>query len=275
MRLDEPADSADPPDVQPALVCALRSKSAEAEAYRGLRTQLYFSTQGRGHQIIQVTSPNPGDGKSTLAANLAVSIAQSGKRTVLIDCDMRKPQVHRVFKLGQVEVGLAQVIAGTAQLSRALRRSPIDNLDLVPCGPRPNNPAELLTSSRFQLLLQDLRDAYDFVIVDTPPVLAVSDPANVAPRVDGIIMVFRMTKFVRPAAERTREQLITLGANILGVVVNGGDRGPAANYTGYNYGSSSGYRYVDYEYAMHYDEEGESAEAAELAEAAADKPKPR
>ena len=249
---EAPPDADAPAGLNPALVTALRPKSMEAEAYRGVRTQLYFSTQGRGHQVIQVTSPNPGDGKSTLAANLAISIAQSGKRTGLIDCDFRKPQVHKLFGLEKVEAGLASVVAGTAPTARALRRSAVENLDLMACGPRPDNPAELLTSPKFQQLIADLKDAYDFVIVDTPPVLAVSDPAAVAPRVDGVLMVFRMTKSARPAAERTREVLAAIGANILGVIVNGGGATGASGYNGYNYGSNTGYRYTQYEYAEQY-----------------------
>ena len=116
---------------------------------------------------------------------------------------------------------------------------------------RPTNPAELLTSPQFQHTLDTVRKAYDFVIVDTPPLLAVSDPAVVAPRVDGVLLTFRMTKKVRPAAERAREQLAALGANVLGVVVNGWASG-GRGYYDYNYGSSYGYRYADYEYADDY-----------------------
>jgi succinoglycan biosynthesis transport protein ExoP len=251
IRVESPTEAAAPAGLDPVLAAALRPKSAEAEAYRGLRTQLYFSTQGRGHQVIQVTSPNPGDGKSTLAANLAVSIAQSGKRAALIDCDFRKPRVHRIFDVPSGEVGLAGVIAGEAPLAAAVRPSGLPNLDLLPCGPRPANPAELLTSPQFQEVLGELRSGYDFVIVDTPPLLAVSDPAVVAPRVDGVLLVFRMTKRVRPAAERAREQLAALGANVLGVVVNGWASG-GRGYSDYNYGASYGYRYADYEYADDY-----------------------
>ena len=255
IRVDTPSETSAPGGLDPVLAVALRPKSAEAEAYRGLRTQLYFSTQGRGHQVIQVTSPNPGDGKSTLAANLAASIAQSGKRAVLIDCDFRKPRVHKIFDLPSTgEVGLAGVIAGEAPIQAAVRPSGLPNLDLLPCGPRPANPAELLTSPQFQEALDELRRAYDFVIVDTPPLLAVSDPAVVAPRVDGVILTFRMTKKVRPAAERAREQLAALGANVLGVVVNGWASG-GRGYYDYNYGSSYGYRYADYEYADEYAED--------------------
>ena len=240
----------DPNDLKTSLICLLRPKSTEAEAYRGVRTQLYYSTQGRGHQVIQLTSPNPGDGKSTLAANLAVTIAQSGKSVVLMDCDFRKPRVHKIFGLEKVESGLSSVVAGNATVAKALRRSEVENLDLMPCGPRPENPAELLTSPRFGELLNELRANYDFVIVDTPPMLAVTDPGAVAPQVDGVIMVFRMSKAARPAAEETRGQLAALGANVLGVVVNGSESG--GSYGSYNYGTNYGYSYKAYEYAEGY-----------------------
>ena len=216
------------------LTCFYRPSSREAEAYRGVRTQLYFSTQGRGHQVIQITSPGPGDGKSTLAANLAISIAQSGKRVVLLDCDFRKPRVHKLFNLSNPDVGLASVMGGDARLEAAIRTCEIENLYLMPCGERPANPAELLTRPKFQELLAELRERYDFVVIDSPPVLAVSDPSAVAPRVDGVLVVLRMSKNTRPAAERTREQLAGVGARILGVVVNASnDR--AAGYGGYGY----------------------------------------
>jgi capsular exopolysaccharide synthesis family protein len=250
IRVSAQRDPAVPGNFDPVLAAALRPKSAEAEAYRGLRTQLYFSTQGRGHQVIQITSPTPGDGKTTTAANLAVAIAQSGKRTVLVECDFRKPRITKLFRLPPAETGLAVAIAGLATLPSAVHASGIDNLDLIPCGPRPSNPAELLTSPTFQQILADLKAKYDFVILDTPPLLSVSDPAAVAPRADGVLLVLRMSKSARPAAERAREELATLGANLLGVIVNGtaGSRGE-----GYNYGAG-GYRYSDYHYADDYAE---------------------
>ena len=242
--------------MEPVIVTHLRPKSVEAEAYRGVRTQLYFSTQGAGHQVIQITSPNPGDGKSTLAANLAVSIAQSGKRVILMDCDFRKPRVHKIFHIDKPDVGLAAVITGDCDLGTAIRTSEIENLFILPCGPRPQNPAELLTSPEFQTVIDQLRALYDFVIIDTPPVLAVSDPAVVAPRVDGVLLVFRMTKKARPTAERAREQLAALGANVLGVIVNGTGRSKEDGYGygyGYNYGYGYQYQYqYEYEYADNY-----------------------
>lgn len=243
-------------DMEPVIVTHLRPKSIEAEAYRGVRTQLYFSTQGAGHQVIQVTSPNPGDGKSTLASNLAVSIAQSGKTVILVDCDFRKPRIHKIFHIDKPDVGLASAITGDCDLGAAIRTSSIENLSILPCGPRPQNPAELLTSPEFVAMLERLRQMFDFVIVDTPPVLAVSDPAVVAPRVDGVLLVFRMTKKARPTAERAREQLAALGANVLGVIVNGTggtkDEGYGYGY-GYNYGYGYQYQYqYEYEYADNY-----------------------
>jgi succinoglycan biosynthesis transport protein ExoP len=246
-----PIRTSEPPEVKPIaaldmiLASHIRPHSAEAEAVRGIRTQLLFSTSGREHQVVQITSPNPGDGKSTLAANLAISLAKSDKRVVLVDCDFRKPRIHRMFALPNAELGLASVVADQADLGAAVQACEIDNLSLLPCGPRPANPAELLTTPKFQEILDDLRANYDFVIIDTPPVLAVSDPAAVAPRADGVILVFRMTKDARPSAERAKDDLTAVGGQILGVVVN------ASTDREMGYGYGHGYRY-EYQYSDSY-----------------------
>jgi capsular exopolysaccharide synthesis family protein len=216
-----------------------------------VRTSLYFSVNGAKHKVVQVTSPNMGDGKTTLATNLAVSIAQSGQRVVLVDADFRRPRVHKVFGVSAT-TGLASVIAGDADLTDAIRPSGIDNLFLLPCGPIPGNPAELLTQPRFQELLEVLRDRFDFVLIDTPPLLLVTDPCVVAPRVDGVILTVRVARHGRPQAERANEILATLGVTLLGVVVNGvGRRGGRSGY-GYgfdqykaSYGYGIGYGYAD------------------------------
>ncbi|MDY3558303.1 polysaccharide biosynthesis tyrosine autokinase [Gemmata sp. JC673] len=213
--------------------------SPEAEAYRGVRTALFFSTHGERHKVIQVTSPHMGDGKTTLIINLAVSIAQAGRKVLLLDADLRRPRVHRAFGLTS-RVGLAEVLTGAAELDEAVQVTAIPNLSVLPCGRRPGNPAELLTSPAFEDVLDDLRAAYDYVLVDSPPLLAVSDPCVVAPRVDGLILTLRVTKNGRPAAERARDLLIRLKVNCLGVVVNGvGKQGAMAGY-GYDY-----YRHAD------------------------------
>jgi polysaccharide biosynthesis transport protein len=243
----ESAENAGPesPKINPILVAANRSKSREAEAYRVVRTSLFFSSRGGGHKVIQVTSPDVGDGKSTLAANLAVSIAQSGKAVLIIDCDFRRPRIHKLFDVKATR-GLASVILGEAELADVIQASAVAGLSVLPCGPIPNNPAELLTQPRLKELLTHLREKYDFVVIDTPPLLAVTDPSVVAPHVDGIIMTVRISKNGRPHAQRAKEILATLGANVLGVVVNGiGRNAEGYGYDKYHYG----YSYQSYEYA--------------------------
>jgi capsular exopolysaccharide synthesis family protein len=232
-------------DLAPSLWVYHHPTSVEAEAYRGVRTSLYFSTQDQKHKVVQVTSPHMGDGKTTLAANLAVSIARSGKRVVLVDADFRRPSVHKLFGLA-AEEGLTSHLVGEASLAEVTRAGRVEGLALIPCGARPTNPAELLSSPRFFEALRELRDGYDFVIVDTPPLLAVTDPCVVAGYVDGVLLVIRVSKNGRPAAERAREMLATHGARVYGVVVNGvGDK---AHLKGYGY---EHYHY-DYEYGYEY-----------------------
>jgi polysaccharide biosynthesis transport protein len=227
--------------ISPALRVYHHPRGRIAEAYRAVRTALYFSTRGSEHKVIQVTSPNPGDGKTTLASNLAVSIANSGKRTLLIDADFRRPRVHKVFGLGD-GVGLSEVMSGSVELTDAIQETSIEGLFILVCGRRPANPAELLTSSKFQQLVEVLREKYDLVIIDTPPVLAVTDPLAVAPRVDGVLLVIRLGKSARSVAQKALEALDSIGGTVLGVVVNG--VGGGSRYGGYGYGSYGyGYKY--------------------------------
>ena len=199
------------------------SKSTAAEAYRAVRTALYFSNHGAGQRILQITSPSAGDGKSTLAANLAICMAQSGQRVLLIDADLRQPRLHQVFGVS-ADRGLSSVISGNGEAGETVLESGVAGLRLMPCGPLPSNPAELLTSPRFAELLTQMRTLYDFVLIDTPPLLDVTDPAVVAPRVDGVLLAIRPRHCTRPSAERAHEILTTLGARLVGVVVNGSER---------------------------------------------------
>jgi capsular exopolysaccharide synthesis family protein len=262
------------PVVDPMLCTHYQSNSVSSEAFRSVRTALYFNTHGVGHQVIQVTSPNVSDGKTTLAANLAVSIAQSGKRSIMIDGDCRRPRIHKIFNV-PADSGLATVIAGQTDLASAIRPTAIPNLSILPCGPRPANPAELLTSPRFKELLDVIRSQYDFVIIDTPPLLVVTDPCVVAPRVDGVILAIRVTKNGRPFAERSKEILNSLGANVLGVVVNGlgspsgGKYG--YGYDQYQYGYGYTYRY-SYTYTDEYTDDKAAAYYESTADAAAQPP---
>ena len=228
--------------VNPVVVTFFKPKSRAAEAFRAIRTSLYFSTRGEKHKVLQITSPNPGDGKTTLSVNLAVSIAQSGKKILIIDADFRRPKIHSVLGLTN-EVGMSSVISGQTELPDAIQATEVENLWCLTCGPRPNNPCELLTSRRFEELLEVLREQYDFVIVDTPPVLAVTDPGAVAPRVDGVILAISLSKRTRAEATKSIEQLTSLGANILGIVVNRVGKAGGAGYGNYpGYGEYSSYQ---------------------------------
>jgi capsular exopolysaccharide synthesis family protein len=235
--------SPDAPQLERSLAAYHRPASQEAEAYRGLRTALFFSTRGETHKVIQITSPNKGDGKTTIVANLGIAIAQSGKRVVLVDADLRRPRLHALFGV-QPEHGLSSVITGQAELPAALADSGVDRLSLLTCGTRPANPAELLTQPRFEEVLAELRQQFDFVLVDTPPLLAVTDPCVVSSRMDGVLLAVRLGKNERPAAERAREILYSLQANVLGVIVNGVGEGPGDyGYKHYTYKYGYGGKY--------------------------------
>ncbi|XZE35128.1 polysaccharide biosynthesis tyrosine autokinase [Pirellulaceae bacterium SH501] len=237
-RVDEKVDT--------SIVTLHKSRSALSEAFRGIRTALFFSCNQGAIKVIQVTSPVPGDGKSTIAANLAVSISQSGRRVCLVDCDFRRPRVAKIFGLRE-DLGLVQVIGGKAELEDAIQTTTIENLYAVTCGRRPGNPAELLASERFNQLLAELRERFDFVIVDTPPILVVSDPAAVATNVDGVVLTVRLRRNLKPIALRAAQMLHSMNANMIGVVVNGiGVGGNGYGYGGYRYdaySSTPGYGY--------------------------------
>jgi len=207
--------------LDPLLCTYYGSNSAEAEAYRAVRTALYFGNHGNGSKIIQITSPDEGDGKTTVAANLAVSIAQSGKSVLLVDADLRNPRLHEVFAIRN-EVGVTSLLAGDADGQTAIQQTNIPRLSVLPSGPATRHPSELLTSPRLKELFDRLRQEYDFVLIDTPALLGVTDASVVAPQVDGVLLNLRLSKNARPRAQRAREILGVLGARMLGVVVNGG-----------------------------------------------------
>jgi len=233
-RIDDKVDS--------SIVTLHKNRAPISEAFRGIRTSLFFSCQTSGIKVIQVTSPVPGDGKSTIAANIAVSIAQSGRRVCLVDCDFRRPRVAKIFGLRE-DTGFVQVIGGKIALPEAIQQTTVENLSALTCGRRPANPAELLSSEVFGDLISSLRNDFDFVIVDTPPMLAVSDPANVASHVDGVLLTIRLRRNLRPIATRAAQMLHAINANMIGVVVNGiGVGGNSYGYGGYRYDNYTGGR---------------------------------
>ncbi len=228
--------------VDPAVCAIHHSKGRVAEAYRSVRTGLYFSNKGKALKVIQVTSPVPGDGKSTLSSNISVTMAQSGRRVLLIDADLRRPRVAKIFGIDS-EVGVAAVVSGKVEVEDAICVGPVANLSILPGGKRPANPAEILSSERFKNMVDMLRDKFDIIVIDTPPLLAVSDPGAVAGIVDGVLMTMRLRRNVKPLALRAKSILESVGANLLGVVING-----VSSEAGYGYN----YDYNDYRYAYKY-----------------------
>ncbi len=217
-----------------SLVAFHKAKSTASEAYRGVRTAIYFGNQAGNIKVIQVTSPVPGDGKSTVAANLAISIAQSGRRTLLLDCDMRRPRLAKLIGVRD-DIGLTNVLSGKLELDQAIQTTCVPNLEVLTCGRRPGNPAELLLSDDFVDVINSLREKFDYIIMDTPPILAVSDPANASACADGVILTLRLRRNLRPLAIRAAQMLQSVNAQLLGVAING-----VTGRAGYGYG---GYRY--------------------------------
>ncbi|GIV00432.1 MAG: hypothetical protein KatS3mg014_2047 [Actinomycetota bacterium] len=217
---------------------------APAEAYRTIRTNLLFMARDGDVKTVAVMSPGPGEGKTTTVANLAVSLAQADKRVIAVSCDLRKPRLHRFFNLGN-EVGVSSVLTGRATLNDAvLRPVGVPMLRVVPSGPVPHNPSELLSSERLDQLLAQLRRVADFVIVDTAPGLAVSDGLVLAPKVDAVIVVADAGTTSRSALRQLRDHLEQVSGNVIGGVFNNFDPDRARSYEGaypsYYYGR---YRY--------------------------------
>ncbi|WP_437230814.1 polysaccharide biosynthesis tyrosine autokinase [Planctomicrobium sp. SH661] len=215
-----------------------RPGSREAEAFRSIRTTLFVSMQP-GQKVIQVSSPEPGDGKSTTAANLAIALAQSGKNVLLVDCDLRRPTQHLLFKTEQ-EVGLTDVLMKEIEWQNAVRPTPVEGLSIITAGLCPENPAELLSTASLPKFLKQAREDYDIIILDSPPVLAVSDPCILSPHTDGMLVVLRMKKTKRAAAERLQETLASHGVNVFGIIANDFNSANAAE-AGYDYDAYGSY----------------------------------
>ena len=195
-------------------------KSSASEAYRALRTSILLSAADYQPQALLVTSPGKGEGKSSTATNLATVMAQAGNRVLLIDCDLRKPTIHKSFGLDR-ELGLSRLLVGRELEPEAyIQKTAVDGLDVITCGPIPPNPSELLGSKKMAELLATLRQQYDRIILDSPPVLAATDAAVLTPFIDGTVLVVRAGETKRQAAQRTVQLLTDLNAKITGIVLN-------------------------------------------------------
>lgn len=223
----------------------LAPESVESEAFRTARTALALS--GQETECLAVTSAEPSDGKTIVITNLAVSFAQAGKRTLLIDCDLRRPGLTKLLDL-RGEAGISDILRGADDVGEMARQrvksTEVENLDVISAGPRPSNPLELLSSSRFTDLVAWAETAYEQVLIDGPPTLAASDSSIIGRNADGIILVVQAEKNHRRKVLRAVENLRAVKVNLLGVVVNGPKAGTRGDRYGYGYG---GYGY-EYEY---------------------------
>lgn len=221
------------------------------EAYRSLRTNVMFALPGNECKCIGVTSPTPGDGKSTTAANLAISLGQIGKRVILLDCDLRLPTVATKFRINAAP-GLSDFLVGHAPIEEALRRNEKFNIHILPAGNIPPEPTALLESKQFASLLDALRKNYDYVIVDLPPVITVPDAVILAKHLDGYLLTAKEKQTEHRAIKEMLRRLQMAEANVLGFVVTGSDINERKykykyKYRGkYKYQYKYGYRYSGY-----------------------------
>ncbi len=199
------------------LITLTDPRSPISEAYRTLRTNLSFYSVDDPIQSLVMTSSAKDDGKSAVAANLAVTMAQSGRRTILVDCDLRRPTLHTLFDLDAAP-GLTNVILGEID-GLPLQGTGVENLSLLASGPKPPNPADMLGSKRIDALIIELGEQADFVIFDTPPALAVTDAAVLGAKVDGVLLVISAGKTKRDHAERAKETLEKARVRIVGVTL--------------------------------------------------------
>jgi len=171
-------------------------------------------------KALLVTSPGPGEGKSTSVSNLAITMAQMGSRVLLIDSDLRRPVLHSIFKVDR-RIGLSNVLVGRTSIEEAVQKTEIENLFVMPCGTLPPNPSELLASNAMTRALEEMKTMYDIVLFDSPPIIAVTDAAVLSSRLDGVILVVKAGQTDREAAYRAYTLLKNVNSRVLGALLNG------------------------------------------------------
>jgi capsular exopolysaccharide synthesis family protein len=208
--------------VEAKMITRFSPKSPVSEAYRSLRTNIQFADIDRPKRVILMTSTTSKEGKSTTAVNLAVTLAQTGSRVLLVDSDLRRPSLHNFFGFDKT-YGLTNVLIGSLALEDVIKPTEVDKLDVITAGDIPPNPAELVASERMRKFIEDVRERYDHVILDSPPVVAVTDAAVLATRVDGALLVVSSGTVNRKEVLRAVSLIKNVRSSILGVVLNGLD----------------------------------------------------
>lgn len=204
---------------EPGLIVSINPNSPRTEVYRLLRTRIQFSSKDHELKTLMVTSSQAGEGKTTTISNLAVIYAQEGKKVLLMDANLRKPSLHRIFSQLNHQ-GLSTLLTGQTSLKESIQETSIGHLHLLPAGPVPSNPSELIDSTAMWELLGELEEHYDVILIDTPAMLDVSDSVIFSAMCDGVVMVAATGKVKKEHLRKAKEQLKHVNARILGVVLN-------------------------------------------------------
>ena len=216
-----------------SLITVVDPRGAASEDYRSLRTSLLYSLVDTPPKVVVLTSPGPSEGKSTTCANLGVALAQVDKQTLIVDCDMRRPTIHKLFGLRNLR-GLVNVLAGEHSLHEVCQEA-LPGLKVITTGPIPPNPAELLSSRRFTEILDQTREEFDYVLLDVPPEGIVSDPVIAATQADGVLLVVDAQNTRKSSVRQTMHSMEGVGANVIGTVMNNVKASKGGYYYRYNY----------------------------------------
>ena len=221
------------------IISIKKPKSPISECYRGIRTSIQFSNLDQDMKVINVTSSMQNEGKSTVIANLAVSFANLDKKVLLLEGDLRNPSVHRMFNISNIN-GLTDVLLNNKAFADCVHCTEVKNLHILTCGPIPPNPSEILSSNRMKEFITSLKEYYDYIFIDTPPIGIVTDAGIISTYSDGCIFVVGSKQCDIEMAKYAKERLEKVGANIIGAVLNKFEaEGSSYNYYNYYYEQSS------------------------------------
>ena len=194
-------------------------KSVISEQYRAIRTNIEYSNVDQNTKTILVTSSDKNEGKTTTVSNLAVSFANLNKKVLIIDCDLRNPSIHKMFKLNNI-YGLTDILAKDRAVDKCIQETELENLYVLTAGATPPNPAEILSSEKMKNLIEDLKNIYDYIFIDTPPIGLVTDAGALSSFIDGVVLVVKSESVEKKYLEETKKKLDAVDARILGAILN-------------------------------------------------------